>query len=509
MSSTRSSAGEHADPHAVLGAHPDDGGVVVRAFRPGGGGGDRAAATTGDAVTLEQLHPGGVFEGVLDGAELPLRYELEVDYGGRHVHACATRTRSCRRSASSTCTSLGEGRHEELYERLGAHVREIDGVTGHLVRRLGAGAARGVASSATSTPGTGACTRCASLGASGIWELFIPDVGEGARYKFEILAAGRRAAPEGRPVRVRAPRCRRKHRLGRAPPAPRVGRRGVDGSAGRRRSRSSGPMSIYEVHLGSWRLNPLEGNRSLTLPRARRRAGRLRRATSASRTSSCMPVMEHPFTGSWGYQVTGYFAPTPRYGSPDDFRTFVDRLHQNGHRRDPRLGAGALPARRLRARAASTGRRSTSTPTRAAARTRTGARSSSTTAATRCATSCSPTRCSGCASTTPTASASTPSRRCSTSTTRAQEGEWMPNEYGGHEDLDAVAFLQELNEVLHATRARRDLRRPRSRPPGRASRARRTSAASASASSGTWAGCTTRSATSSTTRSTAATTTTS
>ena len=162
-----------------------------------------------------------------------------------------------------------------------------------------------------------------------------------------------------------------------------------------------------------------------------------------------MPVMAHPFTGSWGYQVTGYFAPTPRFGSPDDFREFVDRVHQNGHRRDPRLGARRTSRATTSRSPASTAPRCTSTPTRAAARTRTGARWSSTTAATRSATSSSPTRCSG-------------SQEFHADGIRVDavasmlyldysrnEGEWVPNQYGGNEDLDAVGFLKEFNEVIH------------------------------------------------------------
>src|SRR4029079_18183615 len=89
------------------------------------------------------------------------------------------------------------------------------------------------------------------------------------------------------------------------------------------------PMSVYEVHLGSWRLNPVDGNRSLTyLELADERAAYAK--DMGFTHIELLPVMAHPFSGSWGYQVTGYFAPTPRYGTPDDFKRFVDRLHQNG-----------------------------------------------------------------------------------------------------------------------------------------------------------------------------------
>ncbi len=144
-------------------------------------------------------------------------------------------------------------------------------------------------------------------------------------------------------------------------------------------------MSIYEVHLGSWRLNPLEGNRSLSYLELADELSAYVQDMGFTHVE-LLPVMHHPFSGSWGYQVTGYFAPSPRYGSPDDLRQFVDRLHANG------LGVildwvpAHFPATRSRWRG-STGRRCTSTPTLAAARTPTGARWCSTTAATRSATS--------------------------------------------------------------------------------------------------------------------------
>ena len=160
--------------------------------------------------------------------------------------------------------------------------------------------------------------------------------------------------------------------------------------------------------------------------------------------------MAHPFTGSWGYQVTGYFAPTPKFGSPDDFREFVDRVHQNGIGVILDWVPGALPARRLRARPlrrhrAVRARRPA--PRRAPGLGHAGLQLR-------------PPRGAqlprlqrpvlAARSTTPTASASTPWPRCSTSTTRARRASGCPNEYGGNEDMDAVGFLKEYNEVIHA-----------------------------------------------------------
>ena len=166
-----------------------------------------------------------------------------------------------------------------------------------------------------------------SLGASGIWELFIPGVNEGARYKFELraqdgdilLRADPFAFEAEMPPKTASVVNRTRHEWT------------DDGWMALRQEgdRLREPMSIYEVHLGSWRLNPLEDNRSLTyLELADELAAYV---TDLGFTHvELMPVMAHPFSGSWGYQVTSYFAPTPRFGTPDQFRAFVDRLHQAG-----------------------------------------------------------------------------------------------------------------------------------------------------------------------------------
>jgi 1,4-alpha-glucan branching enzyme len=166
-----------------------------------------------------------------------------------------------------------------------------------------------------------------ALGASGVWELFIPGVEPGACYKYEILGGDGELRLKADPV---AFACELPPKT--ASVVWRTEHKWRDGEWMERRPRRDAldePMSIYEVHLGSWRLNPLEGNRSLNY---------LELADELSAYAldmgfthvELLPVMAHPFSGSWGYQVTGYYAPTPRFGSPDDFRCFVDRLHQRG-----------------------------------------------------------------------------------------------------------------------------------------------------------------------------------
>ena len=220
-----------------------------------------------------------------------------------------------------------EGRHEHLYERLGAHVREIDGVAGTAFA-VWAPNARSVAVVGDFNLWDGRLHPMRSLGASGIWELFVPGVESGARYKFELRTQDGRVAGEGRPGRVphRGAAADRVGRLG--VDAPLAGR-GVARAAATRRDPLRGPMSIYEVHLGSWRRNPLEGDRPLTYAELADELGDYVSDLGFTHVE-LLPVMEHPFSGSWGYQVTGYYAPTSRFGTPDDFRAFVDRLHARG-----------------------------------------------------------------------------------------------------------------------------------------------------------------------------------
>jgi 1,4-alpha-glucan branching enzyme len=327
---------EHVNPHSVLGAHPQNGGVVIRALRPGAS--SVTVLTDGNpAVELKLIHPGGVFEGEIKGAELPLRYQLEVDYGEGGKFTIDDPYSFLPTIGELDQHLIAEGRHEELYDRLGAHVREIEVPGPHPQPRVTgtafavwAPSARAVSVVGDFNSWDGRLHAMRSLGSTGIWELFLPGVVQGARYKYEILTQDHQILLKADPYAFATE----------VPPKtasvvfePDHEWSDKDAEWLRHRAEESPalvrPISIYEVHLGSWRLNTLEGNRSLSYLELADELSAYVKDMGFTHVE-LLPVMAHPFKGSWGYQVTGYFAPTPFYGSPDDFREFVDRLHQNG-----------------------------------------------------------------------------------------------------------------------------------------------------------------------------------
>jgi 1,4-alpha-glucan branching enzyme len=318
---------EHPNPHAVLGAHPSNGDVVVRVLRPAA----KAVTVLMDgkpSVELTQIHPGGVFEGVIEGADLPLRYRLEIDYGDAGKFTIDDPYAFLPTIGELDQHLISEGRHEELYDKLGAHVRDIDGVTGTSFA-VWAPSARAVSVVGDFNSWDGRLHAMRTLGSTGIWELFLPGIGAGARYKYEILGA------DGQLLLKADPYAQETEVPPKTASVVTVPRHTWSAGDAKWLSARAGqlslerPMSIYEVHLGSWRLNPLEGNRSLTYLELADELSAYVKDIGFTHVE-LLPVMAHPFAGSWGYQVTGYFAPTPVFGSPDDFRQFVDRMHENG-----------------------------------------------------------------------------------------------------------------------------------------------------------------------------------
>ncbi|GAA2762902.1 1,4-alpha-glucan branching enzyme [Streptomyces paradoxus] len=306
--------GTHHDPHSVLGAHPVPGGIAFRAFRP------YALSVTVVAGELRaELHDDGegFFSGLLPLREVPA-YRLLVEYEGT-VLETEDAYRFLPTLGDLDLHLIGEGRHEELWTALGAHPMTHEGVTGTRFA-VWAPNARGVRVAGTFNfwDGTGHVMR--SLGSSGVWELFLPDIGEGELYKFEITR------PDGSKTLRADPLARRTE----VPPATSSvitssAYEWGDAEWLARRAEvpaHEAPFSVYEVHLPSWRPGLTYRQLAEQLPGYVKNLGFTH--------VELMPVAEHPFGGSWGYQVTGFYAPTARLGTPDDFRYLVDRLHQAG-----------------------------------------------------------------------------------------------------------------------------------------------------------------------------------
>ncbi|CAL9564153.1 1,4-alpha-glucan branching enzyme [Streptomyces sp. enrichment culture] len=307
-------AGCHHDPHAVLGAHPHPDGVVLRALRP------YALSVTVLAGGLRaELHDDGdgFFSGLLPLREIP-EYRLRIAYEGT-VLEVEDAYRFLPALGELDLHLIGEGRHEELWRALGAEPMTHQGVRGTRFS-VWAPNARGVRVAGGFNHWDGTACPMRSLGGTGVWELFLPGVGEGELYKFEITR------PDGSRTLRADPLARRTE----APPntssvvhASHYEWGDAEWLARRtERPAHEAPLSVYEVHLPSWRPGLTYRQLAEQLPAYVKDLGFTH--------VELMPVAEHPFGGSWGYQVTGFYAPTARLGTPDDFKYLVDRLHQAG-----------------------------------------------------------------------------------------------------------------------------------------------------------------------------------
>jgi 1,4-alpha-glucan branching enzyme len=316
---------QHSDPHSILGAHPGPNGVTIRAFRPGAD--QIVVMDNGTALwAMERLEEAGLFEVRIREHTGVFPYKLRVKYPGGE-----TATVHDPYSFMPTMGDLdqylwNEGRHEGIYQKLGAHVRKMNGVSG-VAFAVWAPNAIGVSVVGDFNGWDGRLDMMRSLGASGIWEIFVPEIAAGVRYKFEIRTRDGRLLLKADPFAAAA-----EHPPATASVVFETSYEFGDSDwmeSRRKRDAMASPMSIYELHLGSWRRVPEDGDRPLSY---REIAQPLADYISDMGFThvELMPVMEHPFTGSWGYQVTGYFAPTSRHGNPDDFRYLVDYLHRRG-----------------------------------------------------------------------------------------------------------------------------------------------------------------------------------
>ncbi|OLR91476.1 1,4-alpha-glucan branching protein GlgB [Actinokineospora bangkokensis] len=313
-------AGTHHDPHSVLGAHPDPAagaGAVVRALRPNA---KSVAVIVGeDRFELEESIS-GFFAGSIP--LVPNEYLLEVDYGAG-PELVEDPYRWLPTLGELDLHLFGEGRHERLWEVLGAHPRSYDTPAGTVHGTsfaVWAPTANGVRVCGDFDGWDGRANPMRSLGSSGVWELFIPGVTVGTRYKFRIHGRDGQWHEKADPMAFATEEPPQT-----ASVVTRAEHTWSDGEWLARRDAtdwSSAPMSVYEVHLGSWRQGL--GYRELA-----EQLGDYLDEHGFTHVE-LLPVAEHPFGGSWGYQVTSYYAPTARFGTPDEFRAFVDALHQRG-----------------------------------------------------------------------------------------------------------------------------------------------------------------------------------
>ena len=320
-----------ATPHDVLGMHPHTWRrkpcVIVRAFVRDA---DTCAVidpATGEEWTMKRVAPPGVFAVSIQRREKVFRYRLRASWAGG-VDAVMVDPYSFLPTLSEQDLYLfNEGNEHKIYKKLGAHVRTIDGVDG-VGFAVWAPTAKRVSVVGNFNHWDGRCHPMRMLGASGVWELFIPGLAEGELYKFELRdqhgGIHLKVDPYGThfepPPHNASIVCdARRHQWS---DADWIARRVADAG------RLDRPISIYEVHLGSWRRHP-ENNRLLTY---RELAPLLADyALEMGFTHiEFMPLAEHPFDGSWGYQVTGFYAPTQRFGRPEDFAFLVDYLHSRG-----------------------------------------------------------------------------------------------------------------------------------------------------------------------------------
>jgi 1,4-alpha-glucan branching enzyme len=316
--------GDLLDPHRVLGPHAAGQRTIVRGWRP-----DAESMTLvlddGTELPMERLNPAGVFGVEVPGAEVS-SYRYEVTYPGGATYPVDDPYRFWPTLGDIDIHLFGEGRHLAIWKHLGAHYREHQGVAGTAFA-VWAPSARSVRVVGDFNGWDGRIHPMRSLGSSGVWELFVPGVEPGTRYKYEILTGSGALTLKADPYAF----------LAEAPPATAsvVTTSSYEwGDADWLSHRATlnpleQPVSVYEVHLGSWRRVPGDGDRPLTYAELAEQLPDYVAEMGFTHVE-LLPVAAHPFVGSWGYQVTGYYAPSARYGTPDEFRALVDAFHARG-----------------------------------------------------------------------------------------------------------------------------------------------------------------------------------
>ena len=317
--------GEIGAPSTILGRRQLGDAVSIRTFQPWAADVAVVNSETGERAQMDRLHEDGLFAAELDASWANAAYHFEADADAEQPEVFGDPYCYPPLLTDYDVYLFSQGEHHKIYQKLGAHIRTIDGVTG--------------VNFAVWAPN---CYRVALIGdfnrwdarthamenqnGSGIWEIFVPGLEAGARYKYEVRShnqgySAAKSDPYGYYHELRPHTASIVYDLD--------GYQWSDGDWMKARAASDPlrqPMNIYELHLGSWKRNKA-GDYLTYLELAEELPAYL--SDMGYTHLELLPVAEHPLDASWGYQVTGYFAPTSRFGSPEDFMVLIDRCHQS------------------------------------------------------------------------------------------------------------------------------------------------------------------------------------
>ncbi|HUR44811.1 MAG TPA: 1,4-alpha-glucan branching protein GlgB [Candidatus Saccharimonadales bacterium] len=320
---------KHRSPHQLLGMHPlgDGTGLVVRAYLPNAAKIEIAPVheKSKPSFALQKIHESGLFEGTTPKAQHVYAYDLIVtDFQGK-THRTRDPYSFLPTLGETDLYLFGQGNERRIYDKLGGQLRVIDGVPGTSFAVWAPNAQR-VSVVGAFNGWDGRYHTMRSLGSSGVWELFIPGLGEGTLYKFELRKQNGDVAVKTDPYGFfyeTAPKNaaivwnNRKFKW-------------TDDAWMKKRAQQDplrAPLSVYEVHLGSWRKKSAEESYSYKEIAPQLRDYMLQMGFTHA---EFLPLAEHAYYPSWGYQVTGFFASTSRYGTPDEFQFLVNTLHEAG-----------------------------------------------------------------------------------------------------------------------------------------------------------------------------------
>jgi 1,4-alpha-glucan branching enzyme len=331
-------SGTHSDPFRILGPHRLGDDLVIRVFRPDvkkiavvldrQSRDDRGSGILSESpIEAEKIHRDGFFCATVPKATRDLAYQLRLTNWDGSERVVGDPYRYGPIMGEVDLHLFGEGQHWKIYEKFGGHLRNIDNETG-VYFAVWAPNAQRVSVVGDFNNWDGRVHPMRKLLGAGVWELFVPGVGEGTHYKFEIRTPGGALLLKSDPFAFFS-----QHGTATASLVYNLERyQWSDGQwieSRRGKNWPQSPISIYEVHLGSWRRKIEEGNRQLSYLEFAETL--LPYVLEMGYTHiELLPIAEHPFEGSWGYQVTNYYAPTSRFGTPDELRHFIDKCHQAG-----------------------------------------------------------------------------------------------------------------------------------------------------------------------------------